>query len=303
MSQIPTTPMAKVISGPTTRRSVASVEAPADIYSPGIGSLGLMKPDFSLMAKSTTREPDGPRPESWPTPAADAKGDYRVRTYFDRWQVTDPQGLNVRMPAGFPVDYDSVNANWPTKPDLSSDNTKVGAFATGTKLTPVMGNLGILYLNDANGAPWMMVRGEDETGGPLTGFVRSNMKHIQPERENGPIPVADAKGDFRTRSLYDKWEVSDPTGLNVRMPAGFPLNYDSMNANWPTKPDLSSDDTKVGAFASGAKLTPVMGNLGILYLDDANGAPWMMVRGEDETGGPLTGFVRSNQKHIRPRQD
>ena len=288
------------------RGKSASAETPGhgDGYSPAVRpQLELVKPDFRLMAAASAQEPEGPRPEYWPAPAADAKGDYQVRTYFDRWQVTDPQGLNVRVPAGFPVNYDSINANWPDKPDMSQHSTKIGSFAAGTKLTPVMGNMGILYLNDANGAPWMMVQGQDQQGGPLTGFVRSNMRHIQPERENGPIPVADTKGDFQTRSLYDKWEVADPTGLNVRVPAGFPIDYDSVNANWPDKPDMSQDSTKIGSFAAWTKLTPVMGNLGILYLNDANGAPWMLVQGQDQQGGPLTGFVRSNQKHIRPRQD
>ena len=256
-----------------------------------------MRPDHGLM--KTSRAP-GP---NWPIPAANAAGDYLVRTGFDRWQVTDPTGLNVRVPAGFPVNYDAVNAEWPSKPDMSREDTKVGTFPPGASLKPVMGNLGILYLNDAHGAPWMMVKGDDENGLPLTGFVRSNMRHIQPERPNGPIPLPDPKGDFRSRSHYDRWQVSDSTELNVRIPNGFPEHPDSMMEDWPVLPDMSQEDTRLGSFPPGANLTPVMGSRGIQYLHDVNGAPWMMVEGRGADGNPLSGFVRANVKHIRPRQD
>lgn len=173
-----------VFPKPNNRGQAPAKEAACDVYSPGETWLPeLMKPYFQWLTPPSPQVPDGVRSGYWPAPVADAKGDYQVRTYFDRWEVADPTGLNVRMPAGFPVDYDSMNAHWPSKPDMSQDDTKVGTFAPGTRLTPVMGNMGILYLNDANGAPWMMVRGQDESGGPLTGFVRSNAKYIRPQQD------------------------------------------------------------------------------------------------------------------------
>lgn len=274
------------------------VRGTGDLFSPGEQTEpGLIKPDFGLMKPSRAPLP------TWPIPAANAQGDYQVRTYFDQWQVTDPTGLNVRVPAGFPEHPDSRREDWPVRPDMGREDTKLGSFPPGASLKPVMGEMGIQYLQDAQGAPWMMVTGEGETGQPLTGFVRSNMRHIQPERPNGPIPLADSKGDFRSRSQYDKWQVSDATDLNVRIPKGFPEHPDSRMEDWPVLPDMSQEDSKLGSFPPGTNLTPVMGSRGIQYLYDVNRSPWMMVEGRGADGNTLSGFVRSNAKHIRPRQD
>jgi hypothetical protein len=109
-------------------------------------------------------------------PKADKNGDYKGRTLHRYWLVTDKDynGLNGRLSEDFPKDYESPRSVWP-KSNVA-EWPVVAKFLPGTILNGRNGNVGIIFINDKNGNPWIMISIDMDK----YCFVRANKKYIKP---------------------------------------------------------------------------------------------------------------------------
>ncbi len=115
----------------------------------------------------------------------------------------------------------------------------------------------------------------------------------------GSLPVPDKNGDYisGTRSqVY--WIVVDTdynNGLNGRLAANFPRNWEDINAKWPEDKNIGAWPV-VARFHHGSVLNAARGNAGIIMQKDENNKPWIMMQIDAER----VCFVRANSKYIKP---
>ena len=224
------------------------------------------------------------------SPKADGRGDYRAGTRHEYWQVVDPdpRGLYGRRHPGLPALLKGAPAwpdrsipTWPVVRNLKAGTVLV---LESKVANPVL---------DDRGKPWLAVwqwNHRDE------GFflVRAGTGFVRPIRH--PLPQADARGDYSSRTLQSQWEVvdPDPSGLRGRLSPRFPANYEDPRQEWP--PLTVSTWPEVARFAPGTVLSAVLGNVGAIHVKDPEGRCWLMVH--NPAGGIC--FVRANHRFLRP---
>jgi len=111
-------------------------------------------------------------------PLPDENGNYCGGTTHRHWIVVDKDfnGLNGRLADNFPKDWEDPRSLWPG--GNIGQWPVVHRFYPGSILNACMGNRGIIFLNDDNGNPWIMISvSMDEVC-----FVRANSKYIKPVR-------------------------------------------------------------------------------------------------------------------------
>ncbi len=116
--------------------------------------------------------------------------------------------------------------------------------------------------------------------------------------DSSPIPVPDAKGDYRDCGVHRYWIVVEKdweNGLNGRVSPSFPKNYEAEDCTWPSKPDINKWPV-VTRFLPETALTAGQVNGVTISLDDNRGNPWLMVT----YGTDRVCFVRANSRYIKP---
>lgn len=237
-------------------------------------------------------------------PQANAKGDFQGRYLHNYWMVMDPDpnGFNGRLTPKWPANWDAVDANWPDTRVIKPDWPVVVRFNRGRVLRAMSGNMGLIFIRDGRGLPWLMVSAGPAGKPNGVCFVRANAKFLKPvlAAENGRnLPSPDPKGNYAGVGLQKYWKVV-ADGLQGRRAPSWPANWDAVNANWPDTKGVAQWPA-VCQIARNEVLLAGMGNRGVITVQDAAGNPWMLVTtGPGSSGSPAVCFIPANAKYIKP---
>lgn len=242
-------------------------------------------------------------------PKADKDGEYAGRYPYPIWRVVDPDpsGLNGRLAADFPKDWDSCNARWPKMDESMYQWPVIRTFRKGSLLMGQTTNAGSAVMgafirvgNAEKVERWLFVK--LGLNGELC-FVRAKSQYIEPVKLYTPKP--DKNGDYSPEALWLKWQVvdKDPGGLNCRCSTDFPSNpVTAPSSSWP-KLNIQQWPV-VETLKSGTELSTFFTNEGLSIVKDTGGKPWLLISIYDrEKKQTFPCFVRANSRFIKPIAD
>jgi hypothetical protein len=228
---------------------------------------------------------------------ADKNGNFTNKSHI-HWEVVDPTGLNVRSSPQLVSMLKKPRSQWTSvDPNTWSPQWKL---PQGYMIQAQLVQSSVLIF-DVRGNPWLIII----VGNKGVGVVRASQNYISPPSWSEPIK-ADSNGNFCSKASTSQhmfWEIvdSDPAGVNQRMQAGFAKTYDHADGDFPTEPIASWPI--VGRVQKGTILRAVLGNLGTICHQDANGSTWLLLRRKSSDtwkNYESVAFVRANIKFVRP---